>query len=109
MPLDNLCPGGIRWILQKWLAWHDAAGTPYPLPQDLIQQLEEQLEQEHQRAEQERQRAEQTEQALEQERQRAEVERQRAEQEYERAEQERLDKLRLLERLRQLGVDLEPS
>jgi hypothetical protein len=40
------------------------------------------------------------EQALEQERQRAEQERQRA-------EQERLAKLRLLEQLRQLGVNVE--
>jgi Uma2 family endonuclease len=71
--------GGIR---QEWLAWHDAAGTPYPLPQELIKHLENELEQERQRAEQERQRAEHMAQAL---------------------EQERLENLRLLERLRQLG------
>lgn len=63
--------GGIR---QEWLAWHDATGKPYPLPQELIRQLEEQLVEE-------RQRTNQLEQALEQERQ---------------------EKLRLLERLRQL-------
>jgi hypothetical protein len=64
--------GGIR---QEWLAWHDAAGTPYPLPQELIKHLENELEQE-------RQRAEHMAQAL---------------------EQARLENLRLLERLRQLG------
>jgi Uma2 family endonuclease len=131
--------GGIR---REWLAWHDRECKPYPLPQELIRQLEEQLEQERQwaeqerqraeqerqraeqerqRAEQERQRATQMEQSLEQERQRAEQERQRAaqmeqsleqerqraEQERQRAEQERLEKLRLLEQLRQLGVNLD--
>jgi Uma2 family endonuclease len=104
--------GELGGILQEWLAWHDAAGTPYPLPQELIQRQAEQLEQERQRAEQmeqslerERQRTEVERQRAATERQRAEVERQRAEQEHERAEQERLEKLRLLERLRQLGVD----
>jgi hypothetical protein len=77
------------------LAWHDATGRPYPLPQELIQHLEYELAQERQRAEQERQRAEQ-------ERQRAEQERQRAEQMEQILEQERVEKLRLMERLRQL-------
>jgi Uma2 family endonuclease len=82
--------GGIR---REWLAWHDAAGTPYPLPQELIRQLERelmhkdrQLMQERQRAEQECQRATQLEQSL---------------------EQEKLEKLRLLEQLRWLGVDVD--
>jgi Uma2 family endonuclease len=106
--------GQLGGIIREWLAWHDEAGIPYPLPQELIQRLEEQLEREHQRAEQEHQRAEQEHQRAEQERQRAaqmerslEQERQRAEQERQRAEQERLEKLRLLERLRQLGVDVD--
>ena len=63
------------------MAWHNATGRPYPLPQELIQHLEYELAQERQRAEQERQRAEQMEQIL---------------------EQERAEKLRLMERLRQL-------
>jgi Uma2 family endonuclease len=109
--------GGIR---REWLAWHNREGKPYPLPQELIRQLEGQLIQvdrqlmqmegqlmqmdreliqERQRAQQEHQRAVEMEQALEQERQRTQQERQRA-------EQERLEKLRLLEQLRQLGVDL---
>ena len=68
--------GGIR---REWLAWHDKDGKHYPLPQELIQQLEEQLMQE-------RQRAIQLEQSL---------------------EQERIEKLRLLEQLRRLGVDVD--
>lgn len=35
--------GGIR---REWLAWYDATSKPYPLPQQLIGQLEEQLMQE---------------------------------------------------------------
>ena len=85
--------GKLGGIMREWLAWHDAAGTPYPLPQELIRRLEEQLAQE-------RQRAAQMEQSLEQERQ-------RAAQMEQSLEQERLEKLRLLERLRQLGVDLD--
>jgi hypothetical protein len=87
--------GELGGIFQEWLAWHDATGRPYPLPQELIQHLEYELAQERQRAEQERQRAEQ-------ERQRAEQERQRAEQMEQILEQERVEKLRLMERLRQL-------
>jgi Uma2 family endonuclease len=103
--------GGIR---REWLAWHDAAGRPYPLPHELIRQQEQQLSQERQRTEQERQRAEQerqrsahVEQALEQERQRVEQERQRSAQLEQALEQERLEKLWLLEQLRQLGVDVD--
>ena len=113
--------GELGGISREWLAWHDRAGNPYPLPQELIRQLERQLIQERQRAEQERQRAAQIERAFlqerqraeqerqraEQERQRAEQERQRAEQERQRAEQERLEKLQLLEKLQQLGVNLD--
>ncbi|MGK7890194.1 MAG: Uma2 family endonuclease [Leptolyngbyaceae cyanobacterium] len=92
--------GELGGIFQEWLAWHDEAGVPYPLPQELIQQLEDQLTQERQRVDQERQRTDQ-------ERQRADQERQRADQIEQAFEQERLEKLRLLERLRQLGLDNE--
>jgi Uma2 family endonuclease len=78
--------GELGGILQEWLTWHDAAGNPYPLPQELIQQLEQQLAQAQQQAEQARQRAEQMEQAL---------------------AQERLANQQLLERLRELGGDEE--
>lgn len=66
--------GELGGIFQEWLTWHDAAGKPYPLPQELIQNLKSELAQA-------RQRAEQMEQIL---------------------EQERVEKLRLMERLRQL-------
>jgi len=49
--------GELGGIPQEWLAWHNEAGVPYPLPLESIQQLEAQLAQERQRAEQERQRA----------------------------------------------------
>jgi Uma2 family endonuclease len=89
--------GGIR---REWLAWHDAAGTPYPLPQELIRQLERELMQkDKQLVQKDRQ--------LMQERQRAEQEHQRAAQMEQALEQERLEKLRLLEKLRQLGVNLD--
>jgi Uma2 family endonuclease len=64
--------GMLGGIEREWLAWHDATGRPYPLPQERIGQLE--------------QRAEQAEQAL---------------------AQERAEKQRLLNRLQQLGIDLE--
>ncbi|MEN9210080.1 MAG: Uma2 family endonuclease [Thermostichus sp. DG02_2_bins_29] len=72
----------------------------YPDGQPFIDFSEalEQAAQARQQAEQERQRAEQARQQAEQERQRAEQERQRAEQERQRAE-------RLVERLRQMGLD----
>ena len=95
--------GGIR---REWLAWYDETGKPYPLPQQLIGQLEEQLIQVDRQLIQERQLTEQERQRAEQEKQRAEQERQRAEQERQRAEQERLEKLQLIEQLRQLGVDI---
>jgi Uma2 family endonuclease len=85
--------GELGGILREWLAWHDEMGNAYPLPQELIRQLERQLMQERQRAERERQRAEQAEAVLLQERQRA--------------EQERLEKLRLLEILQQLGINVD--
>jgi hypothetical protein len=31
--------GELGGILQEWLAWHDVADTPYPLPQELIKHL----------------------------------------------------------------------
>jgi Uma2 family endonuclease len=81
MPEIQLSLGRVRGelggIQREWLAWHDASGQPYPLPQELIQQLQGQLQQEQQRAAQ-------LEQAL---------------------EQERAEKMRLLERLKQLGRD----
>ncbi len=70
--------GKLGGITREWLAWHDETGKPYLLPQELIRQQSEQLAQE-------RQRAAQIEQEL---------------------RQERLEKLRLLEKLQQLGVNM---
>lgn len=88
MPELGLGIGRIRGKLgrlqREWLAWHDMRGNPYPLPSQVIRR--------------ERQRAEQLELALRQEQQ-------RAEQQQQRAEQAELEKLQLLEKLRQLGID----
>ena len=81
--------GGIR---REWLAWCNEAGNPYPLPQELIRKLEGQV-------------IELEGQVVELDRQVIELNRQLM-QEQERAEQERLQNLRLLEQLRQLGVDI---
>jgi Uma2 family endonuclease len=118
----------LEGIEQEWLAWHNAEGNPYPLPEEMIHKFRQRAEQERLRAEraelraeqaelraeEERQRAEEERQRAEEERQRAEEERQRAEEERQRAEEERLERLRileeqqqLLEKLRQKGIDLD--
>ncbi|MFM7450063.1 MAG: hypothetical protein ACKO24_15880 [Leptolyngbyaceae cyanobacterium] len=71
--------GELGGIWREWLAWHDASGNPSPLPHELIQRQKRQLQQEQQRAEQ-----------MQQE-----------------LELERREKQRLLEQLRQLGVEVE--
>ena len=68
--------GGIK---REWLAWYDASGQPYQLPQQIIRQLRLQVEQAHQQIEQERQRAEQA----------------------------QLENMRLREKLKQLGIEPE--
>jgi hypothetical protein len=84
--------GELGGIVREWLAWFDETGNPYPLPSQLIRRQEELLRQERQRAAQLAQALEQTEQALEQTEQAL--------------EQERLEKLRLLEKLRELRLDM---
>jgi Uma2 family endonuclease len=110
--------GELEEIEQEWLAWHDAEGNPYPLPEEMFHKFSQQLLRQQQQAQQQ---AEEAEQLLQQERQRtqqaeqrAEQERQRAEQAEQRAEQERLETLRilaeqqqLLEKLRQKGIDVD--
>jgi Uma2 family endonuclease len=71
--------GKLGRIEREWLAWYDRLEHPYPLPIQII--------------EQERQRSTELAQALQQEQQRA--------------NQERLERLRLMEKLRQLGIDPE--
>ena len=62
-------------------------------------------EEESLRAEQEKQRAEQEKQRAEQEKQRAEQEKQRAEQEKQRADEEKAAKEKLIQKLKELGID----
>jgi Uma2 family endonuclease len=69
--------GELGGIEREWLAWYTQSGEAYPLPHQMIRQLEAQLDQE----------------------------RQEATRQWQRAEQERAEKLRLLEKFRQLGVD----
>jgi septal ring factor EnvC (AmiA/AmiB activator) len=106
--------------VREWLAWFDETGNPYPLPSQLIRQerqraaqLAQALEQEElekflerQRAAQLAQALEQTEQALEQTEQALEQTEQALEQTEQALEQERLEKLRLLEKLRELELDM---
>jgi Uma2 family endonuclease len=113
--------GEISNVPMEWLAWFDAQNQPYALPDEVIQELEQslvktqlRLEQAQMQAEQERIRAEQAQTQAKQERIRAEQaqtqaeqERIRAEQAQTQAEQERAERLKLLERLRQMGIDLE--
>ncbi|NCR06840.1 MAG: hypothetical protein GPI94_24715 [Microcystis aeruginosa LG13-03] len=77
----------------NWLRWWDKSGN-------LLLWGSELVEQERQRAEQERQRAEQ-------ERQRTEQERQRAEQAELELEQEQIARQRLVQKLKELGVNPE--
>ena len=74
-----------------WLRWCDASGNILLTGNELAQQAQQQAEQEKQRAEQEKQRAQQAQQQAEQEKQRAEQEKQRAD--------------RLLEILRERGIN----
>lgn len=85
--------GRLGGIEREWLAWFDSEGKPYPLPQQRAAQAEQNLRMERQRTDYERQRADQ--------------ERQRAEQLAHLLQQERLGRSRLLEKLKQLGLDME--
>jgi hypothetical protein len=92
--------GEISNVPMQWLAWFDAQNQPYPLPDAVIQELEQSLTKTRLRLKQAQIQVEQAET-------RAEQAENRAEQERIRAEQERAERLRLLERLRQMGIDLE--
>ena len=116
MPELGLGIGRVRGELggteREWLAWHDQVGHPYPLPSQVVQHERQRADQEQQarlreqqRADQEQQRADQEQQRADQERQRADQEQQRADQERQRADQAELEKMQLLARLRQLGIN----
>jgi Uma2 family endonuclease len=120
--------GEISNVPMQWLAWFDVQNQPYALPDRVIEDLEKSLtktrlrleqaenraeraenfaEQAQAQAEQERTRAEQAENRAEQAQAQAEQERIRAEQAQIQAEQERAERLKLLERLREMGIDWE--
>ena len=92
-----------------WLRWCDASGNILLTGNELALQAQQRAEQEKQRAEQEKQRAQQAQQLAEQEKQRAEQEKQRAEQAQQlaeqRVEQEKQRADRLLEILRERGIN----
>ncbi|MBC1189925.1 Uma2 family endonuclease [Microcystis aeruginosa BLCCF108] len=87
-------------VTAYWLRWWDKSGN-------LLLWGSELVEQERQRAEQEKQRAEQEKQRAEQERQRTEQERQRAEQAELELKQEQISRQRLVQKLKELGVNPE--
>ncbi|NEO97420.1 MAG: Uma2 family endonuclease, partial [Symploca sp. SIO2E9] len=69
---------------RDWLYWYDQQSNRYQMPEELIEQLQQQLRQEKQLAQQQRQRAQQVESQL---------------------QQEKLRSQQLADMLRQLGVD----
>ena len=71
--------GKLGGIRREWLAWSDMTGKAYPLPKEQIRRMQKQLLRERQRS--------------------LEIE--------ELLQQEKLEKLRLLEKLQQLGVNLD--
>jgi Uma2 family endonuclease/uncharacterized protein YukE len=113
--------GELGGIEQEWLAWHDGAGNAYPLPIEMIGQLQHRLRWQQERAQEVQQALEKTEQTLEETEQTLEETEQvleETEQVLEETEEalarERSEKLqllaqnqKLLERLQQLGIDPE--
>ena len=97
--------GQMSGIQIEWLSWFDRLGKPYPLPEEIIKTLQAR-ERRHQVNEIKLKRLVQQKQLeAEQERSRAERAERLAEQERSRAEQERLARLQLIDRLRQMGID----
>jgi Uma2 family endonuclease len=106
--------GQISNIPMQWLAWFDAQNNPYPLPDQVIQNLQQsmaqtqgQLQQTQSQLEQTQGQLEQTQGQLEQTQTQLEQTQTQLEQERLRAEAEQEKHLRLLERLQQMGIDLE--
>ena len=87
-------------VTAYWLRWWELSGNLLLWGSELVEQQKQRAEQEKQRAEQERQRAEQ-------ERQRAAQEKQRTEQAELELEQERISRQRLVQKLKELGVNPE--
>ena len=99
-------------IAEGRLRYFEKSGEQVPNPAEAALRQIECTKQEQQRAEQERQRAEHASQLADQERQRAEHASQLADQERQRADQERQRAERLVQKLRELGInsdDLAPG
>jgi len=81
----GLVQGILSGTETEWLTWFDAAGQPYPLPEQVIENLTAKLR-----------------------RQQGRIAKLKilAEQERSKAKQERSARLKLLDRLRQMGIDL---
>jgi Uma2 family endonuclease len=90
--------GNYQGTVQPWLRWYDVAGN-------WILNHQECTESERQRADFERQRAESANERADFERQRADFANERADFERQRAESERLEKERLIAKLRALNLD----
>ncbi|MDJ1185789.1 Uma2 family endonuclease [Roseofilum casamattae] len=90
-----------------WLRWYDAKGNWIPTPTERAERERQSAEQERERAEQERERARQERERAEQERERAQQERERAEQAEANLLEERRQREALLQRLQEMGIDLD--
>jgi hypothetical protein len=75
----------------EWLTWFDEMGQAYPLPEEVIENLRVKVQRQQGRIAKLEQLAQQ--------------ERSRAEMAEARAEQERLARLQLIDRLKQMGID----
>jgi Tfp pilus assembly protein PilO len=82
----------------EWLTWFDRLGQAYPLPEEVIENLRVKVQRQQGRIAK-------LEQLAQQERSRAEMAEFLAQQERSRAEQERLARLQLIDRLKQMGID----
>jgi Uma2 family endonuclease len=94
----GLWQGSFAGCDQLWLRWWDAAGRLLPTP-------EERAEQEHKIALAAQQQAEQAHQQAEQAQLQAEQARREAEQAHQQAERSKLEKHKLADKLRELGID----
>ena len=91
--------GILSGIRMEWLTWFDHLGQAYPLPEEVIETLRVKVQRQQGRIAK-------LEQLAQEERSRTEQERSRAEMAEARAEQERLARLLLIDRLKQMGIDL---
>jgi hypothetical protein len=85
--------GTISNVPMQWLAWYNKAGQPYPLPEKVIENLQQRLTQVQTKLEQTQSNLEQTQSNLEQ----TQIQ----------LAKEQVARRNLLERLQALGIELE--